>query len=204
MKKGFLILVLFISISGYSQLTGGVKAGALLANLKFENDLTNSKMKPSFYVGGFIEFKILKFAPEIEVTYNQFGSKGETSIRENFDDPISTIDSEYKINSLMISPSLKFYATKKFALKFGGYYNSILSADFVSEGMPSNGGVETTYDLSNSWNKSEFGLTFGLSFDITKNIFVESSYIYGLSDLSGTQNNEVNNRSFRIGGGYKF
>ncbi|WP_395043889.1 porin family protein [Flavobacterium sp.] len=203
MKKIILGLLL-ISFQGYSQLSGGIKSGALLSNFKFENsESEKSGLKPSFYAGIFIEYKFKRVAPEFEVSYNQSGNRGSILIRQNFDDVPTKLYSNYKLNLLMFSVASKFYLTKKFNLKFGVHYSQVLYVENSIENFPGiNGALKT--DLTDSWKKNDFGVLFGVNFDITKHLFLDGTYLIGLSDLREIPKYEVNNRMIKIGAGYKF
>ncbi len=173
----------------------GLKAGLLLANLKFDDDEVKSEMKPGIYVGAFFEFKNNQIAPEIEVSYNQFGSRGDI-------DATSYLDYDYRFSTFMISPSLKVFVSKKFAPKVGFYLNSIISAKATFYNTSLGNYVEV--DMTDDWKKTEFGMVLGFQFNATKRLFIEANYIYGFTDLGGEEESKINNRSIRAGIGYKF
>lgn len=51
----------------------------------------------------------------------------------------------------------------------------------------------------------DFGLGFGLSYDITSNIFVDARYNVGLSDIKDSgAGDSLKNNNFQVGVGYKF
>lgn len=173
----------------------GLKGGLLLANVKDDNEEVKTKIKAGVYVGAFFEYVDGKIAPEIEISYNQFGSRGD-------DSNTSYLDYEYQINSFLISPSLKVFIVDKFAPKVGFYMSQIISVKATVYDNSTNGYTEL--DLTDDWNNTEFGMVLGFQFNATKKLLIEANYLYGFSDLSGDQVGKINNRSIRFGLGYKF
>jgi len=199
MKK-ITIVLLFLCFSSYSQFSVGIKAGAMLSNLKFENtELEKGGIKPSFYAGGFFEYKFNRIAGELDVTYNEGGSRGKIYLRQNFDDNPREYSSDYKVNSVLVSVAAKLYLTKKFALKFGGYYGSILSVNNETNYNNAN-----NFDYSDNWEKIDSGIILGLNYNISKHLFLDGTYLIGITDLRGVQKNEVYSRNIKIGAGYRF
>lgn len=187
----------------YSQFTGGIKAGALLSKFKFENeDFEESGIKPSFFVSGFAEYKIGKIAPEIELAYNRSGNKGTIDLRENPDDLRGEYKSTYEVDVLTIALSAKYYPVESLALKFGFYTAPILSVNNTVFGFP-DGERNMETDLSDSWQKTDNGIILGVSYFVSKNVFLDGTYLNGFTDIRGYQG-EVKNRMVRLGLGYKF
>jgi opacity protein-like surface antigen len=202
MKKTTIALFMLTTFSGYSQFGVGLKAGALLANQKFENiETEKGGIKPSFYVGAFAEYRINKFAPEIDVTYNSGGSRGHIYIRENFEGNSISYESVYDVNTVNVTGALKFYVSEKVAVKFGGYIGQIVSVKNKSYGIPNVGTQEV--DLSDDWGKSDAGVLLGLNWNVTSHLFIEGGYYLGVTDMRG-YGGSVQSRNLKIGAGYRF
>jgi len=204
MKQIFVVFTFLFSCSCFAQFSAGVKAGAILSNFRFENT-SNEKnaFKPSFYLGGFAEYKIGKLSPEIELSYMQSGDNGRFITDKSVGENQISAESKYQLNLLSLIVTAKYYLLEKFNVKAGWYYGRILEVKNNLKNI-SNQDDNFETNLKDEWNKSDYGFTFGLNYDISTNLFLESNYFFGLTDLRGMENFEVKNRMIRLGIGYKF
>ena len=192
MKK-ILMTVAFaaLAIAGANAQTKfGVRAGLNLADVavKSEDVKVESKIRPSFYVGGLAEFAFNDVVlMDAGLTYSNQGSKAKEG------------DGKYIQHSLNLPVWIK-YDFEGFRPKAGLYAGYILSAQGKS-----NGKTETID--SNAYNHFDYGIGLGAEYNLPNNgLFFEASYNWGLANLdkNGDSKNYTNNRVIQIGVGYKF
>ena len=169
MRKIFLILILSISISSFSQNKFGVFAGVsnstisdgFLGKFYLGNEMT-------FHIGGLYEFKLtekIDFRPKI--VYSQQGDREKNDY--TFID-VRSVD--YKLSYLNIPLNFKFF--NKPYLIIGPQIGFLLSTDKQSLNF---GNVESNID---------YGANLGFGYDF-KNIFVEFNIYQGMNTLIETE-----------------
>ncbi|WP_379964935.1 porin family protein [Epilithonimonas sp. UC225_85] len=215
MKK--LLLVGAIALCGAmnAQVKFGVKAGLALSSLKAEADnvSVSSDSKTSFYVGGLAEYKITdKFALQGELLYSPLGGK-ETE-EENGSlmgyDYSYKYESDYKIGTLLVPISAKYYVTNGLAVGAGFNLGFILSAkNKYSETAVVDGDIESyseEEDIKKEVNTFNFSPFVSAEYNLNNGLFFDTRYNFGVSNMIKNQvDNETLKMSFfQIGLGYKF
>jgi hypothetical protein len=114
-KQILVVFTFLFSCNCFQQFSAGVKAGGILSNFRFEN-IKNEKnaFKPSFYIGGFAEYKIGKLSPEIELSYIQGGDNGRFVTDKSVGENQISAESKYQLNLLSLIVTAKYYLLKKF------------------------------------------------------------------------------------------
>ena len=192
MKK-ILMTVAFaaLAIAGANAQTKfGVRAGLNLADVavKSEDVKVESKIRPSFYVGGLAEFAFNDVVlMDAGLTYSNQGAKAKEG------------DGAYIQHALNLPVWFK-YDFAGFRPKAGLYAGYILSQQTKAEGK-----TETVdKDL---YNHFDYGIGLGAEYNLPNNgLFFEASYNWGLANLqkNGDSKNYANNRVIQVGVGYKF
>ena len=192
MKK-ILMTVAFaaLAIAGANAQTKfGVRAGLNLADvaIKSEDVKVESKIRPSFYVGGLAEFAFNDVVlMDAGLTYSNQGAKAKEGDRA---------DIQHALNL----PVWFKYDFAGFRPKAGLYAGYILSQQTKAEGK-----TETVdKDL---YNHFDYGIGLGAEYNLPNNgLFFEASYNWGLANLqkNGDSKNYANNRVIQVGVGYKF
>ena len=192
MKK-ILMTVAFaaLAIAGANAQTKfGVRAGLNLADVavKSEDVKVESKIRPSFYVGGLAEFAFNDVVlMDAGLTYSNQGAKAKEGDRA---------DIQHALNL----PVWFKYDFAGFRPKAGLYAGYILSQQTKYDGK-----TETV--KSDSYNHFDYGIGLGAEYNLSDNgLFFEASYNWGLANLqkNGDSKNYANNRVIQIGVGYKF
>ena len=180
-----------LTIAGANaQVKFGVRAGLNLADVasKTEGVKDETKIRPSFYVGGLAEFAFNDVVlMEAGLTYSNQGYK----TKEGNDK-----DMQYTLNL----PIWVKYDFAGFRPKAGLYAGYILSQQLKGNGN------SRTVD-SDSYNHFDYGIGLGVEYNLPNNgLFFEASYNWGLANLrkNGDAENYINNRVIQIGVGYKF
>jgi Outer membrane protein beta-barrel domain len=193
MKKLFLtiILIVFTIISSSAQTTFGAKAGVNFSNL--DEDNMDWKSKTGFNIGFFAEVEIsdlFLFKPEI--LFSTQGAKIEES------------GAELKINTSVVNVPLmiKYKAAEKFYIEAGPQIGFLTKAEkeFTYDGN------SVTEDVKDDAKSIDFSLNFGLSLDVSDNLFVEARYSFGLSNISDDTNEptDIKASNIAINFGFRF
>lgn len=162
MKKAVLIIVLMFSatLSVQAQLLQiGVKAGLNYAN--FTGTEIQTDAITSYHAGLLAEIKLMdKFAIQPELLYTTQGASYKEA------------DQEFKneLGYIAIPVLAKIYLGESFSVELGPQASFLLSE-------------RNDVDFEDS-NTFDFGLAGGLSYKITKNIFVQGRYVLGLTEIS--------------------
>ncbi|MES2574095.1 MAG: porin family protein [Bacteroidota bacterium] len=166
MKKAILIIALMFSatLSVKAQLLQiGVKAGLNYAN--FTGTEIQTDAITSYHAGLVAEIKLAdKFAIQPELLYSTQGASYEEA-GEEF---------KNELGYIAIPVLAKIYLGKSFSLELGPQASFLLSEK-----------SDVDFDDSNTF---DFGLAGGLSYKITKNIFIQGRYVLGLTEVSSDAN----------------
>ncbi|WP_276726290.1 porin family protein [Capnocytophaga granulosa] len=192
MKK-ILMTVAFaaLAIAGANAQTKfGVRAGLNLADVaqKSYDVIIETKVLPSFYVGGLAEFAFNDVVlMDAGLTYSVQGSKTKEG------------DRTYSQHVLNLPVWFK-YDFAGFRPKAGLYAGYILSQQLKT------GNEITTVD-KDDYKHFDYGIGLGVEYNLPNNgLFFEASYNWGLANLekNGDSKNYANNRVIQVGVGYKF
>jgi len=184
MKKSFyliLIIVLGTITTNAQKITFGAKAGVNFANYSGGDvDNVDFKMITNYHLGALIEIKVFEnLSLQPELLYSTQGAELD-GLGEQF---------KNELGYLSLPVLAKFYLTANtFSLELGPQFSVL-----VSEKDNVNSGDTNTFD---------FGLAAGLSYKITKNIFVSGRYVAGLSEVK--KEADVKNAVIQFSAGFLF
>ena len=194
------IAVVGFSVTGLAQqqVKFGPKAGVNLANLSGMDD---TDMKIGFHVGAVAEIKFNdKFSLQPELLYSAQGTKIDMSM----DIPmIGKLEFESKTNLDYINIPImaKYYFVEGFSVEVGPQVSFLIKAE---EKAKSDGESETL-DIKDGLNSIDFGLGFGLAYDLPQGLFINARYNLGLTDIVKDNNGDaVKNSVIQVGVGFKF
>lgn len=180
MKKTILVtaFLFVLSFSAHAQLLQiGAKAGLNYAN--FSGTEIQTDAITSYHAGLIAEIKLLdKFAIQPELLYSTQGASYDRA-GEEF---------KNELGYLAIPVLAKIYLSKSFSLELGPQASFLLSE-------------RDNFDVADP-NSFEFAVDAGLSFKITKNIFVQGRYVLGLTDVS--PNADAKNSVLQFSAGLMF
>lgn len=191
MKKVTLLLVMaVISLTGFSQIKFGIKAGPNFSNYKTDGD---TKMKIGFHAGAIAEVGIGPIQAETGAAFSQTGYKTEDSFFG------TTMESELTINQIEVPLMLGFqFGVEALSVvpQVGGYLNYALSGDLDSDK------VEFGSDPG-QFNPVDYGLRVGVKAQVTK-IRAGLYYNLGLQNLKNDADSEVMTRNFIVSAAFMF
>lgn len=184
----------------------GAKAGLNIANTSGDG---NFDSRTSFHLGVVAEIPITdKFAFQPEVLYSSQGAKFD----EKFDAGIVSTSTEVtgKNDYINIPLMAKYYVAQGLSLQAGPQIGFLVSAK--SEGETTINGVTTKFDNDTKDNLKgiDFGLNFGLGYQLDMGVFFDARYNLGLSDINdiefeaGDEEFKNQNSVIQLSVGYKF
>ncbi|MCO6162619.1 porin family protein [Flavobacterium sp. NRK F7] len=177
------VAVVLFGISYAQEVKFGAKGGLNLSTLSGDDD---TAMKVGFQVGGFAEISVTeKFAIQPELLYSTQGTKYD-----------GTGDPSLHLDYLNIPVMAKFFVTEGLSLEAGPQVGFLLSAKLKTDAGDA--------DFKEYVNSTDFGLNFGVGYDVTDNISLGVRYGFGVSDVNKEGNNSIKNSNFSFALGYKF
>ncbi|MET3037829.1 porin family protein [Chryseobacterium sp. NRRL B-14859] len=222
MKK--LLLIAAVAVMGITvnaqEFKFGPKAGYSLSMLKATGEGTTYKFdaKSTFYVGGMAEYKFNdKFAVQGEVLYSPLGGKQEESVAYNEMgvDVTGTEKTDWKLGTVQIPISAKYYATENLAFGVGVNVGIITSAKVKSTlnlsgsalGESFSESETTTTDVKDHMNKLNLAPFIGAEYTLENGLFFDARYNLGVSNLAKKEDGEngtLKNSFIQVGVGFKF
>jgi opacity protein-like surface antigen len=180
MKKTILFtaLLLVLSINTQAQLLQiGAKVGLNYANFSGTDIQTDAIT--SYHAGLIAEIKLLeKFAIQPELLYSTQGASYDNA-GEEF---------KNELGYIAIPLLAKVYLSKSFSLELGPQASFLLSE-------------RNNFDVNDA-NTFDFAVDAGLSFKVTKNIFLQGRYVLGLTEISS--NADAKNSVLQFSAGLMF
>jgi opacity protein-like surface antigen len=202
MKKVLLIVVvtlLGLGNANAQEVKLGAKLGLNLSSLRSDMDFDS---KIGFNLGVFAEINLsdkLIFQPEL--LYSTQGA----SLEQSFDSNSFKITNS--VDYLNIPLTLKYGVTDKLFLEFGPQLGFLLSGESKYEETYGGETTSETEDIKEFTNSIDFGLNFGVSFDIAENIMIAARYNLGLSNIIDEEDGDdekLQNSVFSLSLGYRF
>ena len=172
------------------QLKFGPKAGVNFANL---SGVDNTEMKIGFHVGAVAEIKFNeKFSIQPEVVYSAQGARGM----------LNNIEGKANLDYINIPILAKYYIVDGFSVEAGPQVGFLVKA----EGKGTVNNVSVTTDVKDNFKSTDFGLGFGLAYDLPVGMFVNARYNLGLSDIRNntSSGDAIKSNVIQVGIGYKF
>ncbi len=208
MKKLLLFAVLAcLSVVATAQEEGirfGAKAGVNLAGVSGDNT-DNLEGKAGIHIGALVEVPISdKFAFQPELLYSAQGYKLDTSI--DIAGIVTKTETTMQINYINIPLMLKYYVAQGFSLQAGPQVGFLTSAE--AEAKVSIAGISQSADtdVKDAFKGLDFGLNFGLGYQLAMGIFLDARYNLGLSDINDVDGSDIENKNavIQLSVGYKF
>jgi len=210
-KNVFLIVLVAISITGYSQMRFGVIAGLNIASLKgtYPSNITN-KQKIGFHAGATAEYPLAnpKLALAAQLLYSTQGSVTQRSQLSLDNGAYTYIDQETKVNftEIDLPIMLRYYVLYNLSIEGGPQIGYVVKAEQKDEYTnsanpvrnytttldPLKDGTYTEFGAARPYKKSletvDFGLNFGAVYDMSDRISLQAHYYFGLNTLQSIPN----------------
>jgi len=215
-KLLFLAVVGMIALNSNAQsnpknpVVTGIKAGLNLTNLSAGNN--TQEMKPGFHGGGFVELPLSyykQFAIQFELLYSNQGYNGkEYELRDETNGKVietNTLE-DVSLHYLNIPVMFKYYVSDNFAIELGPQIGFLMDAkgDFdlyrynpakeylnsfespIDQALYDNG--YRSKDYKNYYEKLDYGIAGGISYNFENGFFISGRYYLGLQDVYKADN----------------
>jgi len=221
MKKSILLFLFsaFINVCSYSQLTYGFSLGGNSSSLKGDAvkslsnaiDLTNGIVKQKSNTGvslrGFVEIPLSeKFSVEPGLSYNQRGYSLKGELSSNIL-KILNANTSLSVNNnyVGIDALAKIKPTKGLSIKAGPQINFLTNSNVkMSSSVLGFSLLNKSYDITNSINKLDVGITGALAYEFESGVSVSGFYTHGFSPVDKNSNFKAYNRTAGISVGFAF
>jgi hypothetical protein len=220
MKKIFTLVVLaVISVAGFSQVKTGVSAGLSNARWKgdamvnltdvldFSNGMVTTQPVNGIYAGGFVEVPVGGiFSVQPGVYYSQKGYEMRGELTGKSLDFLSagagaTVRSHY----IDLPVLVKAEVAKGLQVFAGPQVSYLVKNDLkVDAGLLGVSLFKRTFDITDQFNKVDFGLTGGVGYTFDNGFSINAGYEHGLTPIDKNRRTETYNRSFKVGVGFRF
>ncbi len=220
MKKIFFIAAAMlgvVSLSAQEKTTSsqfGVKSTVNMSSFNGD-DVKDNDYKVGFSAGVYGHFPITdQFAVQPEVNFTRIGGKFKDDVTEVGN---TTIKDKNKttLDYIQVPIMFKYYpGASRFNIEAGPQFGyNVYASNKQETSVYANGTVNTISgktDIKDSVKDFDFGVNFGLGYNVTDNINVGARYYMGLTkvgentDNGTTAANDIKNHSFSLGVGYSF
>ncbi len=201
MKKLFLPSIALLAISGtiYAQtpdIKFGIKGGL---NLSDVTKLEEHNSVTKFHIGALTEiFLNDKFSVQPEILYS---AQGATFTRYfAADDYIEAYSSPLKLNYITIPIMAKYYILDKFSIQAGPQLGFVTKSEIETNSFSPK---KIKQNIKDETNIFDFGLNFGLGYELPQGVFFEARYNTGFTKIFKEGEKSINN-VFQLSLGYKF
>lgn len=220
MKKIFFIAAAMlgvVSLSAQEKTTSsqfGVKSTVNMSSFNGD-DVKDNDYKVGFSAGVYGHFPITdQFAVQPEVNFTRIGGKLKDDVTELGN---TTIKDKNKttLDYIQVPIMFKYYpGASRFNIEAGPQFGyNVYASNKQETSVYTNGTVNTISgktDIKDNVKDFDFGVNFGLGYNVTDNINVGARYYMGLTkvgentDNGTTAANDIKNHSFSLGVGYSF
>ncbi|MGV0925228.1 porin family protein [Empedobacter tilapiae] len=220
MKKLFFIAAAMlgvVSLSAQEKTTSsqfGIKSSVNMSSFNGK-DVKDNDYKVGFSAGVYGHFPLTdRFAVQPEVNFTRMGGKHKDEVTEIGN---TTVKSKNKttLDYIQVPVMFQYYpAGSRFNVEAGPQFGFNMYASNKKQiSTYANNTVYTTeekFDEKDNVKNFDFGVNFGLGYNVTDNINVGARYYMGLTKISENTSNgtqlgpDVKNHSFSFGVGYSF
>ena len=197
-KLFFAVIFTAIAMTSVNAQKFGAKLGLNMATLS--GDVSNTKMKTGFHVGGVAEFEITdQFTFQPEIVFSMQGTKYDSDDTSGLGS--SLLDSRLKLNYINMPLIAKYYVTESLNIQAGPQIGFLMSANFANT---AGGGIsDTDVDVKDQMNGLDYGVDFGIGYTMDFGLFIDARYNLGLADISD-DNATTKNNVISVSVGYFF
>lgn len=191
---------LLLSAAASAQLSYGLKGGMNLTTLTQVRH-TDAEFKPSFYIGGFAEYRFNDFlAISPELVYSRQGYK--YSISNAY---VDSGDGQYRLNYINIPVLAKIYVIgERLSLDLGPQFGFLATAKLKLDYEMGGESGDRTIDVKDDVPTFDCSFAAGLTYNFGK-VFVQGRYNLGLTEtVINDRGKKCKNSVFQIGAGYRF
>lgn len=220
MKKLFFIAAAMlgvVSLSAQEKTTSaqfGIKSSVNMSSFNGKN-VNDNDYKVGFSAGLYGHFPLTeRFAVQPEVNFARIGGKLKDEVTEVGNTTVKT-KNKTTLDYIQVPIMFKYYpGASRFNVEAGPQFGfNMYASNKQQTSTYANNTVYTTegkQDIKDDIKNFDFGVNFGLGYNVTDNINVGARYYMGLTKITENVNNgtatgaDVKNHSFSLGVGYSF
>lgn len=220
MKKLFFIAAAMlgvVSLSAQEKTTSsqfGIKSSVNMSSFNGK-DVNDNDYKVGFSAGVYGHFPLTdRFAVQPEVNFTRMGGKYKDEVVEAGNTTVKT-KNKTTLDYIQVPVMFQYYpGGSRFNIEAGPQFGFNMYASNKDQiDTYANNTVFTeahTTDIKDNVKNFDFGVNFGLGYNVTDNINVGARYYMGLTKITENTNNgtatgaDVKNHSFSLGVGYSF
>lgn len=220
MKKLFFIAAAMlgvVSLSAQEKTTSaqfGIKSSVNMSSFNGK-DVKDNDYKVGFSAGLYGRFPLTdRFAVQPEVNFARIGGKLKDEVTEVGNTTVKT-KNKTTLDYIQVPVMFKYYpGASRFNVEAGPQFGfNMYASNKQQTSIYANNTVYTTegkQDIKDDIKNFDFGVNFGLGYNVTDNINVGARYYMGLTKITENVNNgtatgaDVKNHSFSLGVGYSF
>ncbi|EHQ44036.1 porin family protein [Myroides odoratus] len=174
-----------------------VKSGLNISNISDDSD---SKSKAGFHIGAAAEIFVTdKFSIQPELQYSMQGAKGKNDL---LIEGVRVTNMQVNMNYINVPVMAKYYVAEGFSIQAGPQLGFLVKAESTADLRLGNEKTSITNNIKSMTNKVDFGLNFGVAYDLSFGLFFDARYNLGLTDI--LKDADGQHRVFQLGVGYKF
>jgi len=192
MKKRTLILSVLVSslfcfnTASNAQLTHGPVAGFNFANVSGDDAKDNS-MRISFHIGYGVNIHATdNISIQPQLLFSSKGAKFDTG-----NDKIS-----YNLNYIEVPIWGRYNLESGLHFDFGPYIGFLMGATVDGDSEFDFGG--TTYKVKDNYKSTDFGVGFGLGYELENGLGIAANYNLGLSNIADYENGDLKNNVIKL------
>lgn len=220
MKKIFTLIVLLVAgIAGFSQVKTGFSAGLSNARWKgdammnlndlmeFSNGMVTTRPVNGIYAGGFVEMPlggVFSIQPGVYYTQKGYELRGELT-GKNLGFLGAGAGATVRSHYIDVPVVIKAEVAKGLQLYAGPQLSYLVKNNLkVDAGVLGISLFKRNIDITEQFNKADFGITGGASYTFDNGFSVNAGYDHGLTPLDKNNMTETYNRAFKVGIGFRF
>lgn len=160
--------------------TFGPKIGVDYTHYWGKNTMHGGQL--NYQAGLFMEYRFNnKFSIAPEVVFAAQGGKNDGAVLNS---PTDYFDAVYtdNMNYINVPVMLKYYVCPSLSIDFGPQLGINVYHKCIIKGKDGHKDYKETYDYGKNAKSVDFGLGLGLTYNISKDVFVQGRYTMGLTD----------------------
>jgi hypothetical protein len=184
MKKIAIVFMSMILATGAAlaqkTFTFGPKIGVDYTHYWGKNTMHGGQL--NYQAGLFMEYRFNnKFSIAPEVVFAAQGGKNDGAVLNS---PTDYFDAVYtdNMNYINVPVMLKYYVCPSLSIDFGPQLGINVYHKCIIKGKDGHKDYKETYDYGKNAKSVDFGLGLGLTYNISKDVFVQGRYTMGLTD----------------------
>jgi hypothetical protein len=213
------VILVFAATNVNAQLNYGVNAGVTRSSLKgeamgslnelvdFTNGMVTTQPRTGIFAGAFVEMPlggVVSIQPAVYYSQKGYSMRGDLG-GDKIDFLGAGVRADLQSHYIDIPVVFKAEVAKGLQVFAGPQISYLVKSNLkMDAGLLGISLFKRTMDVTENFNKADWGLTGGLGYTFDNGFAINAAYDHGLSRLDKNNRMESYNRSFKIGVGFRF